>query len=780
MGSYKHESSESPKKEKKEVLERARKRLIYVAEQEKDNRAQQRDDTEFVYVPGKQWKQADRERRTKWGDPCMEFPQLKQFVSQVVNDQRQNRPGIRIHPASGDASEDVAEILQGMCRGIEYDSRAEAVYDGGYQGSVVGGRGYWRIVSEYESEDSFNQKLVIKRIPDPLSVYLDPDFQEPDGGDRMYGFVVESVPLEEFKERYPDADPVSVDTELDVWRVDDDHVTVADYYERECVKRVLVVMSDGAVGFKDELPQVLPPGIEVVQERETDTYTIAWYTIAGGDQILATHKWPGTIIPVVCTMGDEIVIDGKRVYQGLITQAKDSQALFNYGMTQQAIHLALTPRAPYIAAFGQTEDFGDMWAKANERNYGVLVYKPVTVDGNLAAAPSRQPPSSPDSGWINWTQQMTGLMRSTIGMYQNSLGMQGQETSGRAILAREKQGDNATFHFQDNLSRAIALTGRIIVECVPAFYDTQRIVNTVGADDTRKAVTINERMPNPDNPLEAIKNNDVTTGKYAVTVQAGPSYATKRQETADLMMGMVQAYPPLMQFAGDLVMKAQDVPDADLFAKRLKMVLPPPILQQIQAEEAEEQGGQKPIPPEIQAQMQQMQQQAQQMQQAMQAMQAENQQLKSGEMAKQAEIQSRAQTETMKTQASSQSDMVKAQATVESEAIKAQTEATKTAADNETRRFDAMVRAATQIVTQAMQVPEVVPGEQAAQVDIATDAMAPVIGPEIEAMRELAQGMLAMAQQTQEAAKLAAMPRQIVLQRGADGRVAGGTSVVTS
>lgn len=773
------EAVDTGKSEKEKILARARKRFSYINEQDRENRAAQRTDTEFVYVSGKTWTDEARRKRKAWGDPCMEFPQLKQFVSQVVNDQRQSRPGIRIHPASGEASEEVAEILQGMIRGIEYDSRAESVYDGGYQSSVVGGRGYWRIVNEYESEDSFNQKLVIKRVPDALSVYLDPDFQDADGGDRMYGFVVEAVPEDEFKDEHPKADASSVDLGTELWHPGDDKILVADYYERTCVRKKLVLMSDGNKGWKDDLPpKPWPPGIEIVSEREADAYTVKWYKIAGGDQILEEHEWPGEIIPLVCTMGDEIIIDGKRIYQGLIAQAKDAQSMFDYGMTQQAIHLGLTPRAPYIAAFGQTEQFGDMWAKANERNYGVLVYNPVEVNENVLPPPQRQMGSTPDQGWMNWTQQMTGLMRSTIGMYQNSLGMQGQEVSGRAILAREKQGDNATFHFQDNLSRAIALTGRIIVECIPAFYDTERIVNTVGIDDTRKAVKLNERMPDPDDPLTAIMKNDVTSGKYAVTVQAGPTYATKRQETADLLMGMVQAYPPLMQLAGDLVMKAQDVPDAEAIAARLKLALPPQILQQIQADEQSENGGPKPLPPEVQAQMAQMQQQLQQGQQMMQALQAENQQLKSGDMAKQAEIQSKAQTESMKMQATSQSDMVKAQSTLEVESIKAQAEAAKSAADNETRRYDSIVAAATQIVTQAMQVPEVVPGEQAAQVDIATSALAPVVGPEVEALRELAQGMLAMAQQTAEAAKLAAMPRQIMIQRGPDGRVSGGTSAV--
>ncbi|HVM95131.1 MAG TPA: portal protein, partial [Candidatus Acidoferrales bacterium] len=411
------------------VLERARSRLKYAEEKDRNNRRQQRVDTEFVYVAGKQWDDGTRAKRTSWGEVCLEFPQLKQFVNQVVNDQRQNRPGIRIHPASGDASREVADILQGMIRGIEYDSRAESVYDCGYQCSVVGGRGYWRVTAEYERPDGFDQKLVLKRIPDPLAVYLDPDYQDPDGGDRNWGYVLEQVHKDDFAQRWPDAEPLDFSTGDAMWYPDDEHVMVADYYERVATMRELLALRNGTIGYRDDLEKVLKQAggmlddSMILRTRKTETYRIDWYTVAGGDQILETHDWPGTIIPIVCTMGDEIMVDGDRIYQGLVAQAKSSQAMFNYGMTNQAVGLALTPRAPWVAEFRQVEGFDDIWNSANERNWSVLPYNAVTEEGALLPAPQRQPAAEPSAGWINWTQQMTMLMKSTIGMYENSLGM---------------------------------------------------------------------------------------------------------------------------------------------------------------------------------------------------------------------------------------------------------------------------------------------------------------------------------------------------------------------
>lgn len=613
---------------------------------EQRNRQSQREDTEFVYKPGAQWPKKTRDERKANGDPCMEFPQLKQFISQVVNDQRQNRPGIRIHPASGDASQETAEILQGLIRGIEYDSRAESVYDCGYQHSVVGGRGYWRIVSEYESPKSFNQKLVIKRIADPLSVYLDPDYQEPDGGDRQWGFVAESLPREEFERRYPDAAAVDFEN-IDLWHPQEDHVLVADYYERIAVQRVLVALADGSQAYEDELPPDAVPMLgrdgQPVR-RSVETYRVDWYTIGGGNEILARHEWPGTIVPIVCAMGDEIIIDGERVFQGLITQAKDTQTLFNFGMTQQGVHLSLAPRAPYIAAMEATSGHEAMWNTANTANWSTLIYNAFSADGTALPMPQRQVGAQPDAGWLNWTQQMQLLMKSTIGVYENTLGMTGQEKSGVAINARKAQGDKATFHFLDNFARAISLTGRIIVECIPTYYDTARIVHIVGPDDTPKLQPINQQQPDPMNPLQAIMVGDVTSGEYAVTVEAGPGYATKREEMADLMMQMVQAYPPLMQVAGDIVVKMQDIPDADLLAERLKLVLPPPVQQMLAAKEA----GEDPNLASMQQQMAQMGQQMQEMQQQAEAqigqLANENQQLKADKSASIAASQARQAT----------------------------------------------------------------------------------------------------------------------------------------
>lgn len=642
----------------KEILKEATDRFERLQSDDKENRDNYRADTLFVYSPGNQWPEEVRATRSAWKEICLEFNQLKQFVAQVVNDQRQNRPGVRYHPASGEASKEVADIMQGLTRSIENDSNAEAVYDNAFQSAVVGGRGAWRICSEYADNDGFNQKLVIKPINDMLSVWADLNYQQPDGSDRNFIFVEELFAKEEFERKFPNAEPLSWDNMERCWG-DSENVRIVDYYRRVCKKRTLVQMSDGSVGYKDELPpkEQIPVGISIVKERETDEYNVEWFTIAGGQQILARYDWPGPIIPVVIIPGEEMIIDGKRVYQGLTRHARDAQSMLNFGMTQQAIHLSLTPRAPWVMAEGQNEGYENMWRDANTKNYGALIYKPTSIEGNPTPPPQRTAPSLPDAGWQGWCQMMISMIKSTIGMYEQSLGQKGNETSGKAITAREKQGDTATFNFVDNLARGIAMTGRIFQYAFPVYYDTQQMVQVINPDDTRKIVMINQEMPDPNNPMQAIKNNDITVGKYAVTCEAGPSYATKRQETSEALMQLIQAFPPAAQVAGDLIVKSLDIADAEVISERLKLMLPP----QVQQAEAAKKEGKQPPDPQVMQQMQQQQQQLEQAKQTMDEMHKQIVDLKSGAQEKIQAAQMDSQTKLQQAQMDHQLDIEKAQ-----------------------------------------------------------------------------------------------------------------------
>lgn len=751
---------------REDILAEARERFETATDLDHDNRDRQAEDTRFVWVKGAQWEKDAYDARDSWDQPCLEASQLTQFVKQVVNDQRQKRPGVLVSAASGDASVETAKILQGMIRHIEVDSQAEAAYDSAYEHAVVGGRGFLRVLTAYEASDSFDQVLKIKRVQDPLTVYPDPFYREPDGSDMNWCFVVERMTRKAFEAAYPGAEPLDWEGAQDwgEWMDAKDGVLIADYYRRVKVPRVLAMMSDGAVGWKDTLPKVLPEGVTIARERETEDYKVEWYKVAGGQQILETLQWPGKVVPVVVVPGNEIWVDGKRQFQGLIRRARDTQMLYNYLISAAAERVALAPKAPWVLAEGQDEGYENQWKNANRSPQARLIYKPVTIGDQQAPPPMRQSPVAAEMGLLQHAEMCKGDIKSILGMYESSLGQRGNETSGRAILAREQQSDNATFDFVDNLGRAIALVGRICIDCIPVVYDTARVVGIVNPDDTKDTTTINEPTMAQDpvtGALDAIRRNDVAKGRYAVTVSVGSSYATKRQEQADSLMGFIQAFPPAAQVAGDLIAKSMDWADAEVLAERLKFLLPPPIQQ---AEEAKKKG-QPPPDPQMMAQMQQLQQGMQQAQQVIGQLQQELQQAQQGEQAKMAEAAARSKAEEDKIAAN---ERIK---TVELAADQQLAEA-KAIADAEAKVKTKLIEIAGDLLAQSMQPPPgAEPGEAGEEAGEAVLQSPPV---------DMAGMMAALEATVQTLAASLLAPRQMTVQTDAAGNVVGGVSTVVA
>lgn len=644
--------------ERADILKVANDRWKYAVDNvDADNRREALIDYKFAFIPGHQWDEEvkQNERRDRLN---LEINQLPQFINNVVNDMRQNRAGIMVLP-DDDASEEEAKLRQGVIRGIEYESQADTIYDAGGRDAVAAGRGYWRVLSEYESETSFRQRLSIKPCPDFNSVVLDPDYQQPDGSDRQWGFVVEKMTKAAFEKAYPKAQPLDWSDTSKLWTDAQNNVLVADYYTRTAKKRTLVALSTGEVFFEDEPPASISPGATKVDEREVDSFGVEWFKLAGGQQILAEFFWPGKTIPIVCCIGNDFMVEGKRYFMGLTRWARDPVKAYNFATSAMWETVALTPKQPYIMAEGQDEGHEDEWAQANRRNFPYLTYRPKTIGNQLAPPPQRAQGAMVPPGYAELTAQARGDMRATIGIYDPSLGQKSNETSGRAILAREKQGDVATFNFPDNQARAIALTGRIINECLPTYYDGMREVRTVGPDG--KPSTEPTVLNGPSN-MNRLNPN----ARFVLRVDVGPGYQTRKQEARESMAQFLQAVPQAGPFLGDLLAKAQDWEGHEEVAKRLRLMLPPPIAQALAAEE---QGGGDPAAAmqQMQQQLQEAQQQAQQMQAEMQKLQQRNQELESGAAVQGQKVEADKATAMAKAAADAQAREVEAQAELELE-----------------------------------------------------------------------------------------------------------------
>lgn len=604
-----------------EILKQARERFKRAVDQEQDNREQALDDIRFARL-AEQWPEEVRRQRELEGRPCLTINRLPSFIRQVVNDSRMNKPSIKTHPVDSSADIQTAEILQGLIRNIEVSSNADVAFDTALDFAVTGGFGYFRINTQYAFEDSFDQDIVIERVSNPFSVYGDPDSVAYDSADWSYCFVTDSLTKEQFEAKYKGKQTIDWAEygagDLDDW-IAEDTVRVAEYWVREEVPRTIVQLSDGAVWDEtdyNERKEIFDTaGLKVVATRETKTHKVTQYII-NGVEILDTVEWAGKYIPIVPVYGEELNIDGKRYLMGLTRFAKDPQRMFNYWRTTATELVALAPKTPFIGPKGAFVTDGAKWATANVQSHAYIEY-----DGGVP--PQRQPFAGVPAGALQEALNAADDMKAIMGIYDASLGARSNETSGRAIIARQREGDISTFHFIDNLARSIRHAGRILIDLIPKVYSAPRIVRIMGEDMTNQAVPVNQPVV-----VEGVERVfDLTNGKYDVTVTTGPSFTTQREEAAANMIELIRAYPPAAPLLGDLLAKNMDWPQADEIAKRMQAMLPPQI-----------QGDQQ-IPPQIQAQMQQMGEQLQMAGQQVQQLEAQLHQAEMQKIEKAADVQ---------------------------------------------------------------------------------------------------------------------------------------------
>ena len=525
--------------------------------------------------------------------PTLTINKLPQHVRQVTNDQRQNRPSAKVIPVDDDADIEIADIFNGMIRHIEYISDADVAYDTACENQVAYGEGYMRLLTEYCDDDTFEQDIKIGRVRNSFSVYMDPTIQDPTGADAKWCFVTEDLTKDEYARLYPDAAPITTlqslgvgDQSISNW-LNEDTIRIADYYYIDYDRATLNQYPGNQTAFNGtpEDKMLRAHFGKPVKSRESDRPKVKYCKI-NGYEILAENDWAGKWIPVIRIVGNEFEVDGRLYVSGLVRNAKDAQRMYNYWVSQEAEMLALAPKAPFIGYGGQFEGYEDKWKTANTQNWPYLEVNPDVTDGQGAVLPlpQRAQPPMASSGLLQAKAGAAEDIKSTTGQYNASLGMGSNERSGKAILARQREGDVGTYHYGDNLARGVRHIARQLIDLIPKIYDTQRVARIIGEDGETKMVKINPDQPQPVNKIvdqqgvviEKIYNPGV--GKYDVVATTGPGYATKRQEALEAMAQLLQGNPQLWQVAGDLFVKNMDWPGAQEMSKRFAKTIDPKLM----------------------------------------------------------------------------------------------------------------------------------------------------------------------------------------------------------
>jgi hypothetical protein len=599
-----------------------------------------KDDKEF-FLLDKQWSKAEQDARNPKDQPprpTLTVNRMRQFLMQVINDHKQSRMGIKVSPGGGEEDKDLAQVRQGIVRAIERNNGGQAAYGQAKTDQVAGGFGAWRLYADYISPTSFEQEPKYLPIWDCTKLsWPIKDCMEADYSDMDCAIIQEDWSEHKFKAKFgkDPADFLTIDKNPHgAWG--GNGPTVSEYYFKREIKETLVKAIDGSDRFLSDLEKEAEEAGQPVElflatndngeriERETTRCEIWWAKLAGKEVIGKPVKLPGQWIPVFIANGRKVVVNGTVHLWSLGRPAKDTQRSHNYAASAEMERLALSPKAPFVTAVGSipvTEK--NKWATLNTGNHPYVqfhAYDPNTKQP--LPPPKRTDPIQSDPGFLNLKASTVDEMKAVLGMYDPSLGKQGNAVSGVAINAQTRQGDNATFDFADNMAIAMRHCGRVLNEWIPAYIDTPRQIQMIGDDDREKVIRVNEDTQDEQGKPYAYW---MDRGKFNIDITMGPSAATKRQETVESMKEFYQAFPPAAAVTGHLFAKEQDWRYADEFSKILKKMAGQQFPGVIEPEPGEEQQGQQ-IPPEIQQKMQQMQEQLQQVGPEMQKLQEAAQQ----------------------------------------------------------------------------------------------------------------------------------------------------------
>jgi hypothetical protein len=598
----------------KQILERFR----VASDAENPRRVEMLTDQKFRC--GEQWDRAIKELRDKQGRPCLTINRIPGFLKHVLNTLRQARPEIKVNPVGAGADEEMAEIKQGLIRHIMINSRADVALDVAFENMATMGLGFYRVVDEWCDFRSFDKDLRIEWIPNSFSVYFDPGATKADWSDAKYAFIVEDISVAEFRERFGDKSSYvgldnfqSIGDHQAVWRPGN-KVRIAEYFHIEETEDTLYGFSDGSTLLLGDLnlgagvdlvstsaqviedPETgefieagvaelsdgrlmmlsdlgLADGVSLTESRKTMVPRVVWELMCGTGR-LKKRIWPGRYIPIIPVIGNQIDIDGERILVGMVRFAREAQRMFNYMYSCFVEAVALVPKAPWIAEFDQIQDFRNIWEEAHKTLVTVLPYRAKSTDAGLVPPPQRQQAEPPIAAFVQGLKLSDDNLKATFSIYEASLGERGPQESGKAINARKIESDLATYDWIDNFNRSLIYLGVVLEDLLPHYYNKPgRVVQIMGED--RK---IQEIVLNLEHDVKGERKKfDLSKGRYGVVLSTGPSFLTRRQESAAAMMELGKVFPAIWGIAGPQMVRAMDWPDKEAIAAQMEKAMPPEL-----------------------------------------------------------------------------------------------------------------------------------------------------------------------------------------------------------
>ena len=523
--------------------------------------------TRFARVPGGQWEGATA-AGTKLDDQFEKYPKFEinkvaTELNRIISEYRNNRITVKFRPGDRDASEELANKLNGLFRADYEETDGGEACDNAFDDAATGGFGCFRLtsmlVNEYDPMDE-RQRIGIEPVYDPSrSVWFDPDAKKYDKSDALWAFCMYSLSPEKYESEYGKTPPASLDvTTMTSWEYDwfaQEVVYIAKYYEirKESVdvisyqqpltQEIATYDSDQIEDIQDELAAA---GFVEVARRSVKRRRVYVSVVDGENFLEKPRRIPGEHIPLIPVYGKRWFIDDIERVEGHIAKAMDPQRLYNLQVSMLADTAAQDPGSTPIVGMEQIRGLEKHWESRNKKRPAFLPLREVKdKTGNIIG------PATP-AGYTQpavMNQALAALLQQTSADIQEVTGGSQAMQQMPSNIAQEtvnnlmSRSDMASFIYLDNMAKSLKRAGEVWMSMAREVYGSDREVRVVNEDGTDDIALMNAQVVDRQTG-QVVALNDLSTGRYDVTVDVGPSYTARRDATISALTQVLQTMLP--------------------------------------------------------------------------------------------------------------------------------------------------------------------------------------------------------------------------------------------
>lgn len=574
-----------------------------------------KDDLKFATKD--QWSSIERAEFTRSFKICMQSNKILDTVNKICGEQRKNKPDLMVRSINGKASQEMINLREDLVRSISYESQNDLIYQNAFRSALLMGWGAFQVDIDYQSNRSFDKVIKYKMITDATTAAWDPSALKPHKGDGNYCSVQYIMSRDKFFSEYPTIiNPVSYSDPrlfLDFQGQNKENIVICDYFEKEWFNIKLFMLSDGRVVTDEEWKQIEKKEIKelmelaesstvyrseimslipkIVGDRRSSDYKIMRYHLIK-DAILDFTTWPSKYLPVIFADGNSDYVEGKQFTKSYVHEARDMQKFINFLLSERATEIKNRRKEQWIGTPDNIIGQEQMWRNP-ETQIGILLAKP---DPNTGMMPTKTAAWQLSAELLAESQHASQDLREIMG-FNEAQELQGRDISGKARRERKIEGSMACYVQFDNLSQAIAQSGRVVLDLLPyVIGDDERHMIITRKDGKTENKILNKR--NSDGTI----SDRIEGGEYDIEISTGPSFAVQKEMALEFFQQTIAANPQTFPLIADLWAQNLDIQYRDQVAERFKTMVPPEILAKEEGKELPP----KPPSPQEQAMMMEM------------------------------------------------------------------------------------------------------------------------------------------------------------------------------